>query len=56
VLPAKYGPAGEMDFVIAVIAGSATETVTFVEDEPIVEPSMRRETLLIRKLVTFAPV
>ena len=33
-LPAKYGPAGEMDLVIDVIAGSATETETFAEAVP----------------------
>src|ERR1700752_793629 len=45
--PAKYGPAGEMDFVMAVIAGSATATVTFDEEDPIVDPSIERETLLL---------
>ena len=54
-LPAKYGPA-EIDFVIVVIAGSATETVAFAEGEPMVEPLIERETLLLRVLATFAPV
>jgi hypothetical protein len=41
---------------MAEIAGSATETVAFAEAAPTVEPFMDRETLLLRKLVTFAPV
>lgn len=56
MLPAKYGPTGEMDFVIEVMAGSATETVALVEEEPTVEPLIDRETLLLRKLDIFAPV
>ena len=56
VPPAKYGPAGEIDFVTSVMAGSATETGMFVDGEPTVEPSIERETLLLRVLATFAPV
>jgi len=36
-----------MDFVILVMAGSATATVTLDEEEPIVDPFIERETLLL---------